>query len=88
MILFPALLQCWKEEKKMSYKTFDETDYKKISEMIDDPLRVLFKDEISEDYGHDELGGTFCMPDIVIKAATTKEISAVMKYAFEHHMRS
>jgi len=70
----------------MSYKTFDKTDYKSITEIIGDPLRVLFEEKISEDYGHDELGGTFCMPDIVIKAATATEISAVMKYAFEHRI--
>ena len=68
----------------MSYKTFDETDYKNISEIIGDPLRVLFEEGINEDYGHDELGGTFCMPDVVIKAVNATEISNVMKYASLH----
>ncbi|NLB81163.1 MAG: FAD-binding protein [Clostridiaceae bacterium] len=70
----------------MSYKIFDETDYKNLLHIIGDPLRVLFGEAISEDYGHDELGGTFCMPDVVIKAATTAEISAVMNYAFLHNI--
>jgi glycolate oxidase len=70
----------------MCYKTFDETDYKKMLEMIGDPSRVLFKDEISRDYGHDELGGIFYMPDVVIKATTAMEISNIMKYSFEHRI--
>jgi glycolate oxidase len=70
----------------MCYKTFDETDYKKMLEMIGDPSRVLFKEEISRDYGHDELGGIFYMPDVVIKATTAMEISNIMKYSFEHRI--
>ena len=46
----------------------------------------MFKDEISRDYGHDELGGIFYMPDVVIKATTAMEISNIMKYSFEHRI--
>lgn len=70
----------------MCYKTFDETDYKKILEIIGDPSRVVFKNEISEDYGHDELGGVYCMPDVVIKAKTAIEISNLMRYAFDNQI--
>ena len=56
-------------------------------EFIDDikamfpPERVLIGEEISEDYGHDELGDVFSMPEILIKAVSTEEIANIMKYA-------
>lgn len=56
-------------------------------ECIDDikamfpPERVLIGEEISEDYGHDELGDVFSMPEILIKAVSTEEIANIMKYA-------
>lgn len=48
------------------------------------PERVLIGEEISEDYGHDELGDVFSMPEILIKAVSTEEISDIMKYASSH----
>ena len=62
----------------MCYKTFDETDYKKMLEMIGDPSRVLFKDEISRVTAR--TGRNLYMPDVVIKATTAMEISNIMKY--------
>ena len=48
------------------------------------PERVLIGEEISEDYGHDELGDVFSMPEILIKAVSTEEIANIMKYASGH----
>lgn len=50
---------------------------------IVDPSRVLFGDEISKDYSHDELGGIEKAPDLLVKVASTEEIAAVMRYANE-----
>ena len=43
---------------------------------------VLAGEQISPDYGHDELGGIECMPDVLVWVRTTEEISAIMKYAY------
>ncbi len=43
--------------------------------------RVLFGDAISHDYSHDELGGISHMPEVLVKANSTDEVSKVMEYA-------
>ena len=48
--------------------------------------RVLAGKEIAEDYSHDELGGVKSLPDILVRALTTEEVSAVMKYANENNI--
>lgn len=68
----------------MNYKVFDEKDYLKIREIINDDERVLYKERISEDYSHDELGDIECYPDIVVQVLSTDEVSKVMKYAYEN----
>ena len=70
----------------MNYKVFDEQDYLKIREIINDDERVLYKERISEDYSHDELSGIESYPDIVVKAMSTEEVSKVMKYAYENNI--
>jgi glycolate oxidase len=45
---------------------------------------VIFGEAINPDYAHDELSGTSCMPEVLVRVHTTEEISAVMKYAWEH----
>ncbi len=46
--------------------------------------RVLTGDAISEEHSHDELGGIRRMPDVLVRAMSTEEVAAVMKYADEH----
>ena len=48
--------------------------------------RVLYGDEISADYSHDELGGISKMPDVLVRVHTTEEVSAVMQYAYAHNI--
>ena len=45
--------------------------------------RCLVGKAISDDYSHDELIGVNCMPDVLIKAETTEEVSAIMRIAYE-----
>lgn len=48
------------------------------------PGRVLTGERISEDYSHDELGGVTSFPEVLLRAADTAEVSAVMGYAYAH----
>lgn len=68
----------------MSYKKFDEEDLKAIQGMIKENERVLFGEDINEEYSHDELSDTASFPDVVVMVKTTEEVSAIMKYAYEH----
>ncbi|OPX44387.1 putative FAD-linked oxidoreductase [Ruminiclostridium hungatei] len=70
----------------MNYKVFDQQDFQAVSQIIGDAERVLYKENINEDYSHDELGGTECYPDMVVRAISTEEVSAVMKYAYENNI--
>lgn len=65
----------------MKYNRTDINDFAAICGIIGDKSRILWKDQINEDYSHDELGSVHSMPDIVIKAKTTEEISGIMNYA-------
>ena len=70
----------------MSYKLFDRSDFEAVSALIGDESRVLHGAEISEDYSHDELGSERCAPDLVVKAVSTGEVSALLKYANDNHI--
>ncbi|MFT8351929.1 FAD-binding oxidoreductase [Clostridium saccharoperbutylacetonicum] len=71
----------------MSYKEVELKDYEYILSVAEnDKERVFFKDQINEDYSHDELGGIKKMPDIVVQATSAEEVSKVMKYAYESNI--
>lgn len=70
----------------MGYKKFDEADLAYLKTIVADEERILFQENINEEYSHDELGGTSSYPDVVIKALSTKEVSDVMKYAYEQNI--
>ncbi|GAA0069993.1 FAD-binding oxidoreductase [Clostridium sardiniense] len=70
----------------MSYSKVSENTIKDIEKIINDEDRVFYGENINEDYSHDELGSIKQFPDIVVKVATTEEVSEVMKYAYEHNI--
>ena len=69
----------------MSYKKFDDSDFAFLRGLLGDE-RVEARDEIGEDYCHDELGGTFARPDVRARVLTTEEVSAIMRYAWERRI--
>ena len=42
---------------------------------------VFFGEEINPDYAHDELGGIEVMPEVLVRAKTTEQVSKIMKLA-------
>lgn len=48
--------------------------------------KVYSPADFSEDYAHDELNGVWGMPDVLIRAESTQDISAVMGYANGHQI--
>lgn len=70
----------------MNYKKLDQMDIDYILGMIGDKERVLFAEDINEEYSHDELSDTVSFPDVVVKVTSTEEVSSIMKYAYEHNI--
>jgi glycolate oxidase len=68
----------------MRYKKIDDKDIAYILSVINDKERVFYGEEINEDYSHDEMGTVKQMPEVVVQVLCTEEVSAIMKYAYEH----
>lgn len=68
----------------MNYKRLDQTDIEYIESIIGDKERVLYGENINEEYSHDELSGTESYPDVVVRVISTEEVAAIMKYAYDH----
>ena len=64
------------------YNKITAADIAALKAIVGDEF-VLVGDEINHDYSHDELGGIEKMPDMLVRAATTEEISAIMTLAYE-----
>lgn len=66
----------------------DKNNFTKVNSGHIERLREMVGSEkviegslLSEDYAHDELSGTFGMPDVLVKPACTKDVSRVMAFA-------
>ena len=70
----------------MSYKKLDQQDLDYIKSIVNDPERVLYGEDINEEYSHDELSDTTSFPEVVIKVMSTEEVSIIMKYAYENNI--
>lgn len=70
----------------MNYKKLDQEDLSFIKNTINDAERILYGEDINEEYSHDELSDTVSFPDIVVKVISTEEVSAIMKYACEKNI--
>ena len=65
------------------YARVDEKDIAYLSSFIPKG-RIFVKEEVSDDYAHDELGGIESKPDVLINVVSTDEVSKIMAYAYEH----
>jgi glycolate oxidase len=70
----------------MDYKKLDQSDLNYIKSIINDPERVLYGEDINEEYSHDELSDTVSYPDAVIKITSVQEASKIMEYAYENNI--
>ncbi len=67
------------------YNKINDTDLLVLRKIVGDD-DVLFGDDISHDYGHDELGGIEKMPEVLVRVHTTEQVSSVMKHAWERNI--
>lgn len=68
-----------------NYKKIDPQDIVFLRTVCG-PERVFVGQEISEDYFHDELGGTHNPPEVLVQVTSTEEVSKIMKYAFDNNI--
>lgn len=74
------------EHKKHKYKPITEEDINKLRQICSSD-RIYTKENINEDYTHDEMPeyGKFA-PEVVVETVSTDEISEIMKYAYENNI--
>ena len=70
----------------MGYKTMAPADFEALRHIVGDGGRLLTGDSVSEDYSHDELVGLNRWPDAVVKPLSTREVSEVMRFAWENNV--
>ncbi|KRM93054.1 FAD-binding oxidoreductase [Loigolactobacillus rennini] len=66
-------------------ETTKENFLKALTKVIP-PDRLYTEDEISDDYGHDEINTIFHLPEFAVKPMTTKEVATVMQCANENNI--
>lgn len=64
------------------YNKINENDIKTLCGIVGEG-DVLVGAAINPDYSHDELGGIERMPDVLVRATSTEQISEIMKLAYE-----
>ncbi len=64
------------------YNKVTEAELAVLKSIVGDES-VIYGDSISPDYAHDELGGIEKMPEVLVRAYTTEQISEIMKLAYE-----
>ena len=67
------------------YNTVTAADIAKLQAIVG-PSHVFTGEAINPDYAHDELGGIFQMPEVLIRVRTTEEVSAIMRHAYERNI--
>ena len=68
-----------------SYKAFTANDLEALQKICGCE-RVIAKENIGEDYSHDELSGIHNYPDVLVKVVSAQEVSEIMKYAVANHI--
>ncbi len=68
-----------------SYKEFTLNDLEALQNICGTD-RVIPRENIGEDYSHDELSGVRNYPDVLVKVLSTEEVSQVMKYAYANNI--
>jgi glycolate oxidase len=68
-----------------AYNTFNNDDLRALQAICGED-RVISRENLGEDYSHDELSGIRKFPDVLVRAASTREVSQVMKHAYRRKL--
>ncbi|MFA7017693.1 MAG: FAD-linked oxidase C-terminal domain-containing protein [Sphaerochaetaceae bacterium] len=64
-----------------NYNAVTPADITNLTALLGDPDRLVAGSAIHEDYSHDELHALIKVPEVLIEAITTEEVSAILRYA-------
>lgn len=67
---------------------FDEKNYLDIEKIIRDSERVLYKDNINEEYSHDELGNAHSAPTLLLRRSQPRRFRALRAMRTKTKFRS
>jgi glycolate oxidase len=67
----------------MTYKKIEAADVAALVSICGQE-HVKTREDISEDYSHDELAGIRVYPEVMVEPVSTEQVSAIMKYAFDN----
>ena len=73
----------------MSEPTFNsltDADIAYLKSVIEPTGKVVPREQIHEDYSHDEMGAVHQFPDLLIEAVSTEQVAAVLRYANERRL--
>ncbi|MGL6105361.1 FAD-binding oxidoreductase [Romboutsia sp.] len=70
---------------KNNYKIIDQNDIDFLINVCGEE-NVIAGNNISEDFSHDELGGTENYPEVLVYVLETEQVSKIMKYAYENNI--
>lgn len=73
----------------MSEPTFNrltEADIAYLKSVVEPTGKVVPREQIHEDYSHDEMGAVHQFPDLLIEAVSTEQVAAVLRYANERRL--
>lgn len=69
----------------MTYNKVTSEDIRALKNIVGED-RCITGGDISPDYGHDEMGGSSGMPEVLVKVKTKEEIAKVLSYANGRHI--
>ena len=67
------------------YNKVNAEDIKVLQNIVGEE-DVIFGDAINPDYAHDELGGAYKMPEVLVRVTSTEQISSIMKHAYSREI--
>lgn len=68
-----------------NFKRLDDIDLEVLAGIVPRE-RILWGDEINEEYSHDELSSEESYPDAVVRVLSAQEVSKIMVYANQQHI--
>ncbi|HRR33833.1 MAG TPA: FAD-linked oxidase C-terminal domain-containing protein [Kiritimatiellia bacterium] len=68
------------------FSRLNEADIAYLRSVVEPSGKVTPREAIHEDYSHDEMGAVHHFPDVLVEAASTEQVSAVLRYANERRL--
>lgn len=68
------------------FNRLTEADIAYLKSVVEPTGKVTPREQIHEDYSHDEMGAVHQFPDLLIEAVSTEQVAAVLRYANERRL--